>query len=201
MSAGGLPLNTGWLPAGLWVAIALDNLAEAHLVRNEGDPAAALFYATLNHGTPLYTWCEERAPEPGATQCTGDRQHLWTPVAVVRCLRDMLVMEDAGGLHLARGTDRDWLASGQPVGIENACTHFGAISYQIAFNPADGSVKGEAIFPENGLKSATLHIRLPKGRKIATLGPTCTASPLPDGSGIVWDAPAGKMIIDVATCQ
>ena len=64
MSPGGLPLNTGWLANGLWVAIALDNLAESHLVRNEGDEAAALLYATLNHATPLTTWCEERGPEP-----------------------------------------------------------------------------------------------------------------------------------------
>ena len=85
LSPGGLPIHTGWLADGMWVAITLDNLAEAHLVRHNGDAAARYLYATLNHATPLVTWCEERGPEPGASKCTGDRQHLWTPVAVVRC--------------------------------------------------------------------------------------------------------------------
>ena len=63
MSPGGLPVHTGWMKDGMWVAISLDNVAEAHLVRNEGDTAIKLLYATLNHGTPLYTWCEERGEE------------------------------------------------------------------------------------------------------------------------------------------
>ncbi len=97
MSPGGIPMHTGWLANGMWVAITLDNVAEAHLPRGNGDAAAQYLYATLNHGTPLYTWCEERGPEPGSSNCTGDRQHLWTPVAVVRAIRDMLVMEKATG--------------------------------------------------------------------------------------------------------
>ena len=86
MSPGGIPMHTGWLANGMWVAITLDNVAEVHLLRGNGDAAARYLYATLNHGTPLVTWCEERGPEPGSSNCTGDRQHLWTPVAVVaRC--------------------------------------------------------------------------------------------------------------------
>ena len=101
MSPGGIPIHTGWLADGMWVAITLDNLAEAHLTRHNGDAAARYLYATLNHATPLVTWCEERGPEPGTKKCTGDRQHLWTPVAVVRCLRDCLVMEEGDNLELA----------------------------------------------------------------------------------------------------
>lgn len=202
MSPGGLPLNTGWLPAGLWVAIALDNLAEAHLVRDENDAVPGLFYATLNHGTPLYTYCEERAPEPGATQCTGDRQHLWTPVAIVRALRDMLVMEDGEGLHLARATDRRWLASGLPVGIDKASTHYGVVSWEMRYDAASGAVTGKAIFPQAvkerpGAAWAILHIRLPDGLKAVGAGADCTAAVLPDGSGIRWDNPAGELAINV----
>ena len=125
MSPGGLPVHTGWMKDGMWVAIALDNVAEAHLVRDEGDTAIKLLYATLNHGTPLYTWCEERGQEPNSTKISGDRQHLWTPVAVVRFLRDALVMEQDDHLHLARGIERSWLAPDQEVGIQGASTHFG----------------------------------------------------------------------------
>ena len=149
MSRGGIPIHTGWMADGMWVAITLDNVAETHLARGNGDAAVRYLYATLNHGTPLYTWCEERGPEPGAKKCSGDRQHLWTPVAVVRAIRDMLVMEDvkdAGGLHLALGTAREWLASGRPVGIADAATHFGPVSYRMQYDPASSQVRGEVQF-------------------------------------------------------
>ncbi len=195
MSEGGLPLNTGWMPEGLWVAIALDNLAEAHLLRNEGDMAARLFYATLNHGTPLFTWCEERAPQPGAKETTGDRQHLWTPVAVVRALRDMLVLEDGDCLHLARGTDREWLASGGTIGVERHNTHFGPVSYEMAFDSAARVVKGKVVFHADSPKTAVLHIRLPKGLKVSGVGAGCTATALPDGEGIQWTNPKGELTV------
>ena len=134
VSQGGQPIHTGWMADGAWVAITLDNVAEVHLARGNGDAAAQYLYSTLNHGTPLYTWCEERGQEPDTPKCSGDRQHLWTPVAVVRALRDMMVMEKGDGLHLALGTPREWLGSGQPVGMAGACTYFGAVSYQMQYD-------------------------------------------------------------------
>jgi hypothetical protein len=149
MSPGGIPMNTGWLADGMWVAITLDNVAEVHLARGNGDAAAKYLYATLNHSTPLYTWCEERGPEPGSSKCTGDRQHLWTPVAVVRAIRDCLVMEEGGGLHLALGTDRRWLASGKPVGIERGASHFGNVSFSMQYDKDSSTVKGRLDLPED----------------------------------------------------
>ena len=193
MSPGGLPLNTGWMPEGLWVAIALDNLAEAHLVRDEGDAAAALFYATLNHGTPLFTWCEERAPLPGAAETTGDRQHLWTPVAVVRALRDMLVMEDGDVLHLARGVDREWLASGSPVGVNRASTHFGEVSYSLRLDIPARTVLGEMSVAGDGPASAVVHLRLPDGARAAKVTGSGNPQVINDGTAIRWDAPSGQI--------
>jgi hypothetical protein len=142
VSPGGLPIHTGWLADGMWVAITLDNLAEVHLVRHNGDAAARYLYATLNHATPLVTWCEERGPEPGASKCTGDRQHLWTPVAVVRCLRDCLVMEEGDKLELALGSARHWFAVGGPIRVDRAATHFGPVSYRLQFDKGTSSVHG-----------------------------------------------------------
>ncbi|MDP4184295.1 MAG: hypothetical protein Q8862_03920, partial [Bacteroidota bacterium] len=116
ISRGGQPLHNGWMDDGSWVAITLDNLAEAKLAQGNGDAAVKYLYSTLNHGTPLYTWCEERGQEPNTTKTSGDRQHLWTPVAIVRILRDMFVLEDGKGINLAVGTAREWLASGKMVG-------------------------------------------------------------------------------------
>jgi hypothetical protein len=192
VSTGGLPLHLGWQVDGLWVTIALDNLAETHLARGNGDKANEYLYSTLNHGTPLYTWCEERGQEPGATNCTGDRQHSFTPLAVVRALRDIMVMENGDGLDLALGTAREWLASGQPVGITSAPTHFGQVSYQMQYDSADSVVSGEARFTDNSPAAwSVLHVRLPGGLRVKSVNPDSKATVLPDGSGIRWDTPRG----------
>jgi hypothetical protein len=194
MSKGGVPMNTGWLADGMWVAITLDNVAEVHLARGNGDAAAKYLYATLNHGTPLYTWCEERGPEPGSAKCTGDRQHLWTPVAVVRALRDCLLMEDGGGLNLALGTDRQWLASGQPVGIEHGATHFGPVTFQMQYDKANSRVTGRVEFSQDRqCPWAKLHIRLPGKLRLVAVNPESGAEILPGGEALRWKSPRGKL--------
>ncbi|MCE5269638.1 MAG: hypothetical protein LLG00_17305, partial [Planctomycetaceae bacterium] len=198
VSKGGQPLHTGWMPDGGWVAITLDNIAETHLARGNGDIVARYFYSTLNHGTPLYTWCEERGQEPGTTKQSGDRQHLWTPVAVVRCLRDMMVMEKGDGLELALGTDRHWLASGKPVGIAGAKTHFGQVTYRMQYDAAKSQVSGEVTFADDcTAASAILHIRLPGGIKVRSVGAESKAEILPNGEGIRWKTPRGTMRFQV----
>jgi hypothetical protein len=194
ISKGGLALGLGWMGSGVWMAMSLDNVAETHLARGNGDAAAKYLYAVLNHGTPLYTWCEERGQEPGSAETSGDRQHEWTPVAMVRLLRDMMVMESGDGLNLALGTSRHWLASGKPVGITSAPTHFGPVSYQIQYDPATSQVIGEATFAENSTAAwATLHIRLPEGLKVKSVNAESKATVLPTGTGIRWTGPQGTM--------
>ncbi|MHB0858035.1 MAG: hypothetical protein ACYC5M_10765 [Anaerolineae bacterium] len=194
MSPGGQPVHTGWMEDGMWVAITLDCLAEAHLARDEGDAAAEYLYSTLNHGTPLVTWCEERGQAAGTEKTSGDRQHLWTPLAVVRCLRDMLVMEDADGLHLARGVARGWLASGEPVGIVDAPTHFGKVSYTLRYDAQAGQVTGSIqATPGEALRHVTLHVRLPGGLRLTSVEGDGNPQMLPDGAGLRWMAPVGEM--------
>jgi len=194
LSKGGQPVHTGWMADGAWVAITLDNIAEVHLARGNGDTAINYLYSTLNHGTPLYTWCEERGQEPGTTKCSGDRQHLWTPVAVVRIIRDIMVMENGDELDLALGTAREWLGSGKKVGIADAYTHFGKVSYNMQFDSKGSKVTGEVRFEGNtSVKSAVLHIRLPEGMKVKSVNSESKAGVLPDGSGIKWKLPKGTI--------
>jgi hypothetical protein len=166
MSPGGIPLNTGWLKDGMWVAITLDNLAEVLLLREQGDEAVRYLYATLNHGTPLYSWCEERGPEPGSKQITGDRQHLWTPLAVSRFIRDALVMEDGNTLHLARGAARQWLDGAEALAVKDAETYWGNVSYQLHYDQKKGRVSGFVQLQGAHQPALALHVRLPQGRKI-----------------------------------
>lgn len=200
MSPGGLPLHTGCMADGMWVAIALDNVAEAHLARGEGDAAAAYLYAALNHGKPLLTWCEERGQEPGTTKCSGDRQHLWTPVAVVRLLRDMYVMEGPEGLHLGLGTAREWLGGGKPVGFADAPTHFGRVSYEMRFDESKKAVSGEVRIDDNPHPPAVfIHARLPEGRRILSCDSTPRTALGTDGETIVWKAAHGTLTFTAKT--
>lgn len=191
MSPGGIPIHLGWMEEGMWVAIAADNLAETLLLRGDGDASARYLYAVLNHATPLYSWCEERGPEPGAVKTTGDRQHLWTPVAVARLVRDCLVFEDGDTLHLARGADRSWLARG-PLGGSGLATHFGPVGYTFTVDEP-GRVRGEiTLTPGRQPARLQAHLRLPQGRKIAAVDDPA-ARVLADGETIEWAEPAASL--------
>ncbi len=194
LSPGGLQMHTGWMADGMWAAISLDNVAEVELQRNNGDEAARLLYAVLNHGTPLYTWCEERGQDPGTDKTSGDRQHLWTPAAVVRAVRDCMVMEEGEGLHLARGAERSWLTGGKQIGIERAPTHFGEVTFELKLDTATHTAAGEVIFPSRAVPAwCVLHLRLPDGMTVKSVSRESGAVVLPDGSGIKWTRPVGKV--------
>ena len=170
ISPGGIPMNTGWMTNGMWVAIALDNVAEAQLVRGNGDAAARYLYAVLNHGTPLYSWCEERGPKPGAKETTGDRQHLWTPIAVLRLVRDALVLEQGADLHLATGTDRSWLGQGKRIAVRAVPTHFGPLSYEIISDVDHQRISASMDLPSrNPPQSVLLKLRHPKASPIKSV--------------------------------
>lgn len=197
ISPGGIPIHLGWMEDGLWVAISLDNLAETLLLRGDGDAAVRYLYAALNHGTPLYTWCEERSPEPGAAKAIGDRQHLWTPISVVRLIRDCLIFEDGNTLHLARGADRSWLVRG-PVGGSGLRSHFGTVNYSLSQGD-DGRVSGTVALSGGKLPEALrVHVRLPDGRKIASVNDP-DARVLEDGEAIEWTNPKAKLTFVVTT--
>jgi hypothetical protein len=200
LSLGGLPIDTGWLKNGMWVSAALDDLANAHLVRGNGDLAIEYLYSAINHGTPLVTWCEERGQEPGTETCTGDRQHLWTPVAVVRVLRNCMVMEDDNGLQLARGISRHWLLSGEQVGITGAKTHFGDISYQMKYDSLHKHISAEITLTNDRQRQAEwleLHVRLPYKYRIGTVDSLDEFWELVDNHTIRWLAPKGSLSLRI----
>jgi hypothetical protein len=170
ISAGGQPVHTGWMEDGAWVGITLDNVAETHLALGNGDAAIRYLYSSLNHGTPLYTWCEERGLEPGTKKTSGDRQHLWTPVAVVRLLRDALVMEQADRLQLGLGTARSWLQQGKAVGVREAPTAFGPVSYRIESDVTHHTIRADVDPPQRQApREIVLHLRHPGRARMRTV--------------------------------
>ena len=196
LSPGGIPVNTGWLKDGLWVAMALDNLAEAQLHRGQGDAAVRYLYATLNHGTPLFSWCEERGQEAGASNCTGDLQHLWTPLAVSRFIRDALVMEEEDTLHLARGTARQWLDNNQILSARDLMTHFGKVSYELCYFKSKGFLKGSIELNGGKAPMLTLHVRLPDNKRVITLSDNNDGTVSNDGRRLIWRNFGNKAVFE-----
>jgi hypothetical protein len=104
----------------------------------------------------------------------------------------MFVMESNDGLKLALGTAREWLASGQKVGISGAYTHFGKVSYHMQYDSTGSKVTGEINFDEKPLAAwANLYIRLPEGLKIKSVNQKSKAKVIPDGNGLRWEKPCG----------
>jgi hypothetical protein len=161
ISEGGLPVGTGWMKDGLWVAMALDNIASTYLRMGEFDKASRYFYPVLNHASPLVTWCEERGVEKGTSATSGDLQHCWTPVSVCHFLREMMILEDSGILHIAAATPREWLETGLEIGIKKARSWYGLLDFTIA-HKTGGRIE-IALSCERPLETETiLHIRLPR---------------------------------------
>jgi hypothetical protein len=143
---------------------------------------------------PLYTWCEERGQEPATDKTSGDRQHLWTPAAVVRAVRDCLVMEEGPDLHLARGIARQWLGGGQPVGAPNTPTHFGSVSYEMRYDFRSHRLRGLLAFPkEPAVERVAMPVRLPQGLVVKSVNAESGATVLTDGAGMMWQKPTGEI--------
>ena len=138
ISEGGLHKNLGWLKDGLWVAIAVDEISYAHLERGENRLPFGFLCAALNHATPLYSWCEERLPEKGTTTITGDLQHAWTPLAVNRLIRELLVSEKDGSLYLCDGIPPEILRDWAGLSLKNMPVTFGHVDVTVHSASAAG---------------------------------------------------------------
>jgi len=93
----------------------------------------------------------------------GYRQHLWTPLAVVRFLRDALIMEQGDALHLGLGTARRWLSQGKKIGVREAPTHFGVVSYRMESDVDHRVIHLEIRPPERKApREMVLHVRHPQ---------------------------------------
>jgi|APCry1669189241_1035207.scaffolds.fasta_scaffold00013_25 hypothetical protein len=192
LSPGGLPMHTGWMVNGMWVAITVDNLAETLLGLGDSEGFCRYLYATLNHATPLYSWCEERGPEPGSPDTSGDRQHLWTPVAVVRAIRDSLVLVQDNTLILGKGVDKSWLSRGE-VGGDRFKTDFGSVSYHIRLDKASGNIYGKiSLDPNRKPGRLRLYLRTQGIGKILSISDK-SARIVEQQTALEWDNPASEL--------
>jgi hypothetical protein len=141
----GIPTNVAWAgPAGVWAGEAM-NMAETYLLRGEKKKAAEMLVAALNHSYSTKVWKEEiliDVDQPRACDTphskrsnmegTGDMPEAWANANLVLMLRDMLVNEREGRLHLLAGLPESWVPEGKVLAVENApVTTGGTVSLRV----------------------------------------------------------------------
>lgn len=85
-------------------------------------------------------------------------------------LRLMYVAEQDGVLHLGRGIPRYWLKDGETIGIRNASTYFGKMSYEVKSNTARGNISMSLDPPSRNLpKQIVVRFRHPDEKAIRSV--------------------------------
>lgn len=129
----GVPTNVAWAgPAGIWAGEAM-NMAETYLLRGEKKKAADMLVAAMNHSYTTKVWKEEILIDVSMPRAcdtphsrrsnmegTGDMPEAWANANLVLMLRDMLLNERAGKLHLLAGLPESWVPETRAVQVQDA---------------------------------------------------------------------------------
>jgi len=171
----GLPTNVAWAGlAGVWAGESM-NMAETYLLRGEKQKAADMLVAALNHSYTTKVWKEEilvdvnlpRACETPHSkhkdmQGTGDMPEAWANANLVLLLRDMLLNEREGKLHLLAGLPATWVPAGKSLAVENApVTTGGEVSLRVEH--ANAKLWRITIDPHGATRAFVLHLPVDVG--------------------------------------
>lgn len=177
----GLPTNMAWLgPSGVWPGESM-NVAETYLRRGEVQKTAAMLVASLNHSYYTNVFKEEiRVDRTLPVACatnhknlpnqmgTGDMPEAWGNANMVNLVRDMLLLEEGGALHVLSGIPADWIGVGQEIGVENASTTLGGdVSFHLHFASAH-KMNLQLTPPANGI-DVVARFPIAAGQKITSV--------------------------------
>ncbi len=174
----GLPTNVAWAgPAGVWAGESM-NMAETYLLRGEKQKAANMLAAALNHSYTTKVWkeeilvdvtlpraCETPHSKHSNMEGTGDMPEAWANANLVLLLRDMLVNERDGKLHLLAGLPASWVPVGKLVVVQDApVTTGGTVSLRAEH--VSKKVWRIAIDPHGVSRGVVLHAPIEAGERI-----------------------------------
>lgn len=146
-----------------WPYFAVD-YGLSYIRRGEPDRAADWFYVYVNHASGCLDWGElvkVNSLFPGFTQpkrnrcivTDGQMPHAWASAMYIYYLRNLMLYEEGETLHLAPATPRKWLAQSEPIGVEDAPSHFGEVTYHLLADPNRVTIRGNVKF---GCQAQTL---------------------------------------------
>ena len=105
------------------------------------------------------------------TGITGDSGTYCVPAqqTIPLLVRWMLVLEDSDEdrMYLAKGVPREWVASGKRIGIEQAPTRWGRVSFNLQSKPETKTVRGEVeLLGTKAPEQVHFKVRLPEGSSL-----------------------------------
>ena len=184
----GLPTNVAWAGyAGVWPGESM-NMAETYLLRGEKQKAADMLAAALNHSYTTNVWKEEILVDVDAPRAcdtphskrsnmegTGDMPEAWGNANLVLLLRDMLLNERDGKLHLLPGLLASWVPEGKTLTLDNApVTTGGTVSLRVEHVTAP--LWRVTIDPHGVSRDFVLHFPFEPGTHVRIDGKSTTAS-------------------------
>lgn len=78
-----------------------------------------------------HQWGEIAYKDREPSRFVGDMPHTWVGSGAVLSILSLFAYEDGDQMVLAAGVPGAWLTEGQPVGVSNQQTRFGALSYSV----------------------------------------------------------------------
>jgi hypothetical protein len=99
---------------------------------------------------------------------TGDMPEAWGNANLVNLIRDMLLLEKDGVLHVLDGAPSDWIAVGQEISVENAPTILsGSVSFHLRY-PSAGNMILDLVPPSNPI-DALVQFPIARSDKITSI--------------------------------
>jgi hypothetical protein len=178
----GLPTEMAWMGlSGVWPGESM-NVAETYLRRGDVTKTAELLMASLNHSYTTDVWKEEiKVDKRLPTACTtgnaskvpdghgtGDMPEAWGNANLVLLVRDMLLRDDGGRIHLLSGIPAEWIAPGEQIAVSDAPTTFGGkVTFQLRdISPKEMELHFDSTVP---VPSAVIRFPLRANEKITAV--------------------------------
>lgn len=102
------------------------------IIRGEQEQALREFYAELLHTSSTHAGFEYAIRPWGTRDFEGNlAPHGWFAADYRNLLRNMMLREESGDLHLLSAVSPEWIGAGKSIRVINAPSYFGAIDFSL----------------------------------------------------------------------
>jgi hypothetical protein len=151
------------------------------LVRGDQKQVIREFYAELLHTSSTHAGFEYSIRPWGDRDFEGNlAPHGWFAADYRNLLRNMMVREEGGTLHLLSAVSPEWIAKGKAIRVERAPTYFGLVDFVLEMPEDDSAVLHLHTSFQTPPRKIILH--LPWFMETASITSDGTAMPIRDGS-------------------
>jgi len=137
-----------------------------------GEPEKALLglYSSMAYGMSRGTYSAVEVTFAKSAINFPTLPHSYSNLHQLKLVRNLLVLEQEGKLTIGAGVARSWLENGKHVGVRNAVTEFGKVSYRIDSHLKDSRMAIELDPPStHPAKAIRIWLRTPAERKVAKI--------------------------------